>query len=595
MTISGLKYSAALIILIFSTLSAQAESSNIVIEVEAARIRPVTTPDTTPLQDIPGLTLRRQGRGNPQTDLSIRGSAFSSAGVIIDGLPLRNAQTEHWHASIATPASWLEQPSVLTGLDRFRQSTGHPAGSVALSLAPLLSDENRFTIGGGDYGTVFGGAELTRVEHLEESTAGTSAFISYNHSDQTDAKGGNYLDRITTGGRASRLSDKIQADLLATISYSEFGAQGFYGASSTYPAEEELVDSMVLGSIKFIDDPDAPASITAAWCQTDDTYILNRYKPSIYRNEHTTDFFAVHGDKSTILTDSLSIDTRAESELETIRSTSLGDHDRSRGSLAAIPNWRVGEFTLSAGGSAEFFSSDSTRFLPAAGVEWEFKEDHALFANYTESLRQPSYTELNYESPDSLGNTGLERQHTRTAETGLKENTESSRWKLTLFYERTTESVDWVKANQASRWNAVNLEETESYGAEALAATEINSSTEISGSILFLKKDISGDYYAGRYALDYPQLNGDITLKKQLTRELLLGLTQIVSKYESNPLRKGGEWLTDTTLNIQWLLPFSDQLALNAGICNIFDDEFQFYPGQDSLGRSVYSSLTYSW
>ena len=582
-------------IILFRTFSAEAESSNIVIEVEAARIRPVTTPDSTPLQQIPGLTMRRQGRGNPQTDLSIRGSSFSSAGLTMGGLSLRNAQTEHWHASIATPASWLEQPSVITGLDRFRQSTGHPAGSVALSLAPLLSDENLITIGGGNYGTVFGGAELTRVEHLEESTVGTSAFISYNHSDQTDAKGGNYLDRITAGGRASRLSDKTQADLLATISYSEFGAQGFYGASPSYPAEEELTDSMVLGSIKFIEDPDAPASISAAWRQTDDTYILNRYKPSIYKNEHTTDFFALHGDKRTILSDSLSIDTRAESELETIRSESLGDHDRSRGSLAAIPNWRVGQFTFSAGGSAEFFSSDSTRFLPAAGVEWEFRENHALFVNYTESLRQPSYTELNYESPDSLGNTGLERQHTRTTETGYKGNTESSRWKLTLFYERTTETVDWVKANQASRWSAVNLDETESYGAEALAAKEINSSTELSGSILMLEKDISGDYYAGRYALDYPQFSGELTLKKQLNRELLLALTQIVSKYESNPVRQGGDWLTDTTINVQWLLPFAEQLALNAGICNIFDDEFQFYPGQDSLGRSVYSSLTYSW
>ena len=124
--------------------------SNLVIKVEATRIRPVVTPDSTPLQDTPGLTLRQQGQGNPQTDLSIRGSSFSAAGVTIQGLSLRNAQTEHWHASVTTPESWLEPPRVVTGLDRFRLSTGHPAGSVALSLAPLLSDENRVTLGGGN-------------------------------------------------------------------------------------------------------------------------------------------------------------------------------------------------------------------------------------------------------------------------------------------------------------------------------------------------------------------------------------------------------------------------------------------------------------
>lgn len=581
------------------TLSAlqfiKAESSNIVIEVEAARIRPVVTPDSTPLQDIPGLTLRQQGQGNPQTDLSIRGSSFSSAGLLLNGLALRNAQTEHWHASIATPASWLETPAVLTGLERFRYSTGHPAGSVSLSLAPLLSDENRITIGGGNYGNFFSGADLTAVEHLEGSTIGTSAFISYNHADQTDSVAGNYMDRITAGGRVSRLSDKTQADLLATISQSNFGAQGFYGASSIYPAEEELTDSMVLGSLKFIEDPEAPGSLTAAWRRTDDTYTLNRYHPSIYQNEHTTDFFALHGDKRSVITKLLSINSRTDLEFETIESRSLGDHDRSRASLALIPNLTLGDFTLSAGGSAELFSSDSTRFLPAAGAEWAFARDHTLFISYSEALRQPSYTELNYESPDSLGNTGLERQHTRTTELGYKGEKESGRWSLTLFYERATETVDWVKNAPGSRWSAVNLNEIESFGTEALGTVNINRDTEFTCSALILEKDISPDYYAGRYALDYPQFSGDATLRRQISEDLMLRFTQIISKYESNPVRDGGDWLTESSVNLQWLLPFAQQLVLNAGIRNIFDDEFQLYPGQDSLGRSVYSSLTYNW
>jgi iron complex outermembrane receptor protein len=282
-------------------------------------------------------------------------------------------------------------------------------------------------------------------------------------------------------------------------------------------------------------------------------------------------------------------------EIETIESRSLGDHDRSRASMALIPNLTVGDLTLSAGGSAEFFSSDTTRFLPAAGAEWEFTQDQILFISYSEALRQPSYTELNYESPDSLGNTGLERQHTRTTELGYKGEKESGRWSLTLFYERATETVDWVKNAPDSRWNAVNLEEIESFGAEVLGAVNIDRETEISGSALILEKDISGDYYAGRYALDYPQFSGDITLRRQITEDLMVRITQIISKYESNPVREGGEWLTDSSLDLQWILPFSGQLALNAGIRNIFDDQFQFYPGQDSIGRSVYSSLTYAW
>jgi outer membrane receptor for ferrienterochelin and colicin len=166
---------------------------------------------------------------------------------------------------------------------------------------------------------------------------------------------------------------------------------------------------------------------------------------------------------------------------------------------------------------------------------------------------------------------------------------------MTLFYERATETVDWVKTAPGARWSAVNLEEIESYGAEALGAVSLCDSTELSGSLLLLEKDDNASYYAGRYALDYPQFNGTAALQHHLTDEIMLRFTQFLSKYESNPVREGGDWLADTSIDIQWLLPFADQLALNAGIRNIFDDEFQFFPGQNSMGRSVYSSLTYSW
>jgi iron complex outermembrane receptor protein len=127
-------WQSAVSALVIPVFLGQAESSDIVIQVEATRIRPVATPDSTPLQDIAGLQLRQQGQGNPQTDLSIRGSAFNSTGLMLNGLSLRNAQTEHWNASLTTPNSWLENPRVLTGLDRFKATIwngwSHPGPPV---------------------------------------------------------------------------------------------------------------------------------------------------------------------------------------------------------------------------------------------------------------------------------------------------------------------------------------------------------------------------------------------------------------------------------------------------------------------------------
>ncbi|MFO7936528.1 MAG: TonB-dependent receptor [Kiritimatiellia bacterium] len=588
-------FATALMTVCVITENYGAETSDIVIEVEAARIYPVTDPDSSPLQNIPGLTLRQQGRSNTQTDLSIRGSSFSSSGLILNGLSLRNAQTEHWHGSTALPLSWLSQGRVITGLERFRLSAGHPAGSASLSLAPVYASEGNLTVGAGDYGTVFGKAEMTGVEYFETGTAAVSAFLNCNHTDQTDTYADNYLDRFSTGARLSCNSEKIRGDILGTYSESEYGARGFYGASHAYPAEEKLNDTMIMGSVVFIEEPDEPASISAVWRQTDDIYTLNRYRPATYRKRHITDFFALHSDRKTILTDFLLLHARTDIEHETIRSSALGDHKRSRASAAFIPEWQTGRLTLSAGGSVELFSTDSDSFLPAAGAEWRFVENHSLFISYTEALRQPSYTELNYESPDSLGNKGLERQHTRTTEAGHRIETEKQFWKLALFYKRSTDTVDWIKESRKSRWNAVNLNEIENFGAEVQYAAEINETTELSTELLALLKQYDADYYASRYVLDYPQFSSTITFMHKLTDNVIIRITQSFSQYESNAVRKGGNRHVVSSASMQWIPTFCNKLVLNAGLNNIFDDEFQIYPGQNSLGRAIYSSLRYSW
>jgi hypothetical protein len=81
-----------------------------VIHVEAAPLSPVVRPGPSLLKDVPGLTVRDQGAGGPQADLSVRGSPFNSTGLLLNGLTLRNAQTEHWHADVPAPEVWFDTP-----------------------------------------------------------------------------------------------------------------------------------------------------------------------------------------------------------------------------------------------------------------------------------------------------------------------------------------------------------------------------------------------------------------------------------------------------------------------------------------------------
>ena len=570
--------------------------SDWVIHVDATPLSPVVRPGPSLLKEVPGLTVRDQGAGGPQADLSVRGSPFNSTGLLLNGLTLRNAQTEHWHADVPAPEVWFDAPDVLTGLDRFRAAPGHPSGSVSLDLAPIRESQRSATAGAGCKGVFFGNLLATEAGTLNGgAAAGVSAFLSFDRADQTDGARDNDLTRTAAGARVGVASDTLQGDLVTALSWREFGARGFYGTDPKYPAAERKSDALVAGTLRFTEDPLQPARLSAAWLRTEDTYWLDRRRHAFFENDHTTDFLALHGDARRTFSETLFVDLRADADMESIRSSSLGDHTRSHAAFAVLPNLATGPFTWTAGGSLDLFSSDSPTWLPAAGIEWSLSGVHTLFISYTEAVRQPSYTELNYESPSSLGNAGLKRQRTRTAEAGWKGQADRLAWRAALFHERGANIVDWLRRESGGRWEAVNLDDIETWGFAADARLSLSADTDFGVDLLALAKRCDTDVHASRYAMDYPDAAAGATLRHRLTRDLLVRVRQGVSKYAANRARAHDDWLFDTGAELQWRLPGLDGTTLSAGASNLLGDDFQLYPGQESAGRRFYASLTITW
>ncbi|HOE61737.1 MAG TPA: TonB-dependent receptor [Kiritimatiellia bacterium] len=574
---------------------AQTAVSNVVILIEATPLASLVRPGPEPLRDIPGLMLRQQGASAPQGDLSIRGSPFNGAGLLLNGLTLRNAQTEHWHADLSVPNIWTDTPTVLTGMERFRAASGHPSGSVSLELAPLSETLRSITLGGGDKGALFGQAVFTETEPFRDGVAGASAFVSADRADQTDGYRDNDLVRGAAGARIHAANETMRSDLVTALSWREFGARGFYGTDPSFPAAERKGDALAAGSLRFVQDPRQPARLSAAWLRTRDTYWLDRHNRTFYENDHTTDFFVAHGDTRRTFNDTVSVDLRADGDLETLESRSLGNHTRSHASLAVLPNLTCGPLTWTVGGALDLFSTDSPIPLPAAGVEWTVSERHTLFLSYTAAARQPSYTELNYESPSSLGNAGLDRQRTQTAELGWKAEHGPFRWRTVLFHEEGRNIVDWRRTSPAGRWQAVNLETLRTTGLAAEGVWEVDGNTDFGLNLLTVSKDTDTSGYASRYALDYPRAAADACVRHRLTRELSLRLSQGVSRYATNHARQHDNWFWDTRAGVQWQPRQLPGLTLNAGIDNLLDDDFQIFPGQETAGRCMYVSLTHVW
>lgn len=93
------------------------------------------------------VAVRAQGESGTLTDLSVNGSAFSEAGIVFNGVTLRNAQTEHFNADLPVPGDWLARPRAATGLGLFRAAAGHPAGSLSVALDDRPERGGKATLG----------------------------------------------------------------------------------------------------------------------------------------------------------------------------------------------------------------------------------------------------------------------------------------------------------------------------------------------------------------------------------------------------------------------------------------------------------------
>jgi hypothetical protein len=130
--------------ILWPAIGAHAQTSSAPVEVDVRDVRlyagwALSGPDSfaAALGDVPGVRVNSQGGSGVQSDMSIRGSSFSGAGLSVGGLALANPQTEHFNAELPLPSMLFSPPRVLAGLDEALGSSGHLVGSVDLEFRPL--------------------------------------------------------------------------------------------------------------------------------------------------------------------------------------------------------------------------------------------------------------------------------------------------------------------------------------------------------------------------------------------------------------------------------------------------------------------------
>ena len=479
-----------------------------------------------------------------------------------------------------------------TALDLARRTAGHTAGALALELSAPSGREGSVTAGAGLRGLAFVRADAAEGFAISDSVRGwAGAFVDSAHADRADGYDDNSLWRVAAGGRVGALAENWRADLLVAGFWRDFGVRGAYGANEKYPAWEEDAGGMLFGSWKYDAGDGQPAELTVSWQREHDVYWLDRYDHEFYENRHTSDTVVLHGATRRVLSEMFFVDLRSDTLFEIIRSRSLGDHSRVQESLAAIPGVSVGDWEFSLGPAADLFSDYGSRFSGAGGIAYSFDERTKAQLSYREAYRAPSYTELNYESPSSLGNSGLPLKGRRTVALDLVRD----RARIGFFYARSSHLVDWLKSSPSSAWYATDLGEVDVFGASGEGEWKLGGGVTLRAEGELAKKFSDADYYASRYALDYPLAGLVGTLKWEIVEGLAVSWRQGVEVWERNPIRRGGRIRNVSRAEASWELPFLRGVTARLGVDDIFDQGFEVFPGQRAAGISAYASLTWKW
>ena len=515
------------------------------------------------LQEFAGVDIRRRGVAGMQSDLYIRGGGFDQTLLLIDGFKVEDPQTGHHTMNMVLPLDVIERIEIIKGPAArvFGQNafTGainivtkkHPEKSLALEVQTgSFGQKNASITAGNSFGN---------SEHLVHFSRNTSD--GYRHN--TDFDNQNYFLKSNFN------TNKLPITMLATFSERKFGANGFYASPSATNQYEETQASLVGFSSEII-----KTKLTLKprlyWKRNQDEYIYVRQDPSIYRNLHQSNKVGaeLNGSyTSKFGTTGFGVDLAQVY----ISSNNLGQHDRFMTTMFLEHRFQLfnKSLDLTPGIAATYYSDFKFHAFPGIDLGYNISDAFKIYGNLGYTFRIPTYTDLYYSDPTTLGNKDLDPEEALAEELGVKYMQHHFSVGLALFNRDSDKVIDYVKANENDLWMATNIRELNTKGFEVNANYDFKIGEHlqsINASYTFLEDDLK-DLQANfsRYSIN--SLKHHYTTR--LSTQFLKNVSQnIIYKYAE---RASGESYSvfDASVNVA-----IDALELSFIANNIFNTKY---------------------
>ena len=487
---------------------------------EELQLLPVRTVSDV-LKYLPGVDLRERGASGVQADLSMRGGSGKQVIVMLNGVNITDAQTEHYSLDLPLDVSLIDHIEVLQGtnyaVDAFSGAINIVTKKAIEKPDSLRNYRLTASMAAGQYALI--NPALAAQVRKNQWYMNTSA--TYNQSNgymaDTDYKIANFFAQ--TGYKD--LNFQVGAQM------KNAGASNFYsvGNANQYDATRTLLACVAYNHNWKQWNINTNAFYRAHY----DSYQfyrdgLNSAGDTIpnadkYNNIHWTHSAGLH--LSAAYSNDFSQTTfGVDIKDEYIKSTNLGEHNRVNIRYFAEEKFYFEQFTASVGANGVWNSQFGNDWGLGANLGYHPLDGLHIFLNFNRSIRTPNYTDLYYTQKNAAGQFVRQADPNTKAEKAMqlelapKYEYRHFYMAASAYYRWGRDIIDWVKENSDDvvTYRSINHSRVNSAGVEATVGFQ-NYKALYRAELSYAFCDVTSD--AGEllslYALDY--LRHKLTLR----------------------------------------------------------------------------------
>jgi outer membrane cobalamin receptor len=433
------------------------------------------------------------------------GTTFEQSLILVNGLRVNDPETGHLNLDIAVPLDAVTRVDILHGSGSTFYGSDAIGGAVNLLTGePGAGLSIVARSGAGNFGSL--------EEHLRAAySAGPFAEQLTGSRDTSD---GFMADRNYSSNALSNESwlqgKPGTTDILLAGSDRPYGADLFYGPYDSWERTKGW-----FASIQQELGPRTAASF--GYRRHSDLFVLYADQPAVYENNHITTSYEGALRRADELGANTTLSYGLEEDGDTIRSNRLGVHARNQGAGYANLSMRaLKRLSLSMGAREEILSGAAQVFSPSLAAAFQLTQTVRLRSAAGHGFRLPTYVDLYYSDPTTVGNPNLKAESSWSYEAGVDWMPAHSRITLTAasFRLQEKDAIDYSKQQLATEaltfaepWQAVNIGSLNLTGAEAGVQMRIGATQQVQLSYTAVQAGSPPAGIISEYAYNYAAQN----------------------------------------------------------------------------------------